>query len=117
MLVSVLLRFQNDLLDFTLDGNGHIKIAGLKETENRAEGKAHIESPVLFFGVVSAEALREGTGGKPFDLYGRASHFYGFDPRLFADLKAQQLPAIASQRKNCSQDQQQDKEYGDDPFQ
>ena len=28
------LRFQNDLLNFTLDGNGHIKIAGFKETEN-----------------------------------------------------------------------------------
>lgn len=34
------LRLQNDLLNFALDGNGHIKIAGFKETENRAEVKA-----------------------------------------------------------------------------
>lgn len=62
------LCFQNDLLNFTLDGNGHIKIAGFKETENRAEVKAYIECPVLFFGIVSAEPLREGTGVKSFDF-------------------------------------------------
>ena len=82
-----LFRFQNDLLNFTLDGNGHIKIAGFKETENRAEVKAHIECPVLFFGVVSAEALREGAGVKAFDCYGGFSHFYGFDSRPFAGSK------------------------------
>lgn len=52
--------FENHFVDLTLDRNCDRKVAGLKEAEYRAEVKSHIERPVFLFGIIPAEALREG---------------------------------------------------------
>ena len=109
--------FQDHLGDLTTDRDGDIKVTCLKESKYGAEPEAHIELAVPLFGIVTAEALREGTGIESGNMYCRLADLHRGDTCTLTGPEAAQLPPIASGEENRYQNNRNRQRHSQHSFQ